>query len=70
MPRRVIGREVSQGTLCKDHWRATVTVTCADVLPAGVPSPLLLSIAWRERDSGAEAGRNNGQKVAFGFYGL
>lgn len=63
MPRRVIGREVTQGTICRDHWRATVTVTVADVLPAGVPSPLLLSIAWRDRDSGAAVERDSGQKV-------
>jgi len=63
MPRRVIGREVTHGTICRDHWVATVTVTCADVLPAGVPSPLLLSVAWRDRDSGAAVERNDAQKV-------
>lgn len=63
MPRRVIGRELSRGTICRDHWRATVTLVCADVLPAGTPSPLLLSVSWRERDEDAPAEANSAQTV-------
>lgn len=51
MPLRTnLGREVTRGTLCRDQWRATVSLWCADVLPAGQPTPLLVTIAWRADD--------------------
>lgn len=52
MPFTSIGREVVRGTLCKDRWRAQVTLMCGDRLPVGAGSPLFLAIEWRdERDS-------------------
>lgn len=52
MPRTTLGREVTRGTICRDHWQVTVGLWCADVLPPGEPTPLLLNVAWRATDAG------------------
>ncbi|HEU0298585.1 MAG TPA: hypothetical protein VFR37_04005, partial [Longimicrobium sp.] len=58
-----IGREVVRGTICKDKWRARVSVLCADVLPAGQPSPLLVSVAWRDASTGAPVAADDDEVV-------
>jgi hypothetical protein len=50
--RENLGREVTRGTLCKDHWQVTVGLWCADVLPPGAPTPLLVNVAWRATEAG------------------
>lgn len=54
MPLRTIGREVTRGTICKDTFRAQVTIVCSDRIPAGEASRLYLSVRWRERRDGGE----------------
>lgn len=52
--RKNIGKEVTRSTICVSRWRASVTLTCADLIPVEKPAPLLLSITWRRQRDGKE----------------
>ena len=54
MPSKSIGQEVTRGTICRDRWRATVTLVCSDRIAPGTTSPLLVTVTWRRLKSGGE----------------
>lgn len=54
MPLRTIGKEVTRGTICKDTFRAQVTIACSDRIPAGEASRLYLNVQWRRRRNEGE----------------
>lgn len=48
MPYRVLRPAITQGTLCrKKEWSLVLTLMCADRLPVGLASPLLVDIKWQ-----------------------
>lgn len=65
MPFMTTGKEVTRGTICKDTFRAQVTLMCSDRIPAGAASHLLLDIQWRKKRGGREEipGQSDAAKI-------
>jgi hypothetical protein len=53
MATETLGREVVQGTICRDRFKASVTVVCSDAIPPGADSPLALAVRWRQERDGS-----------------
>src|SRR5258706_12952661 len=69
MAHQSFGRQIVRGTICRDSFRAEVTLTCSDTQTVGQVTPLLVDLRWRTAqpaDAGASTGPDDA-RIALSF---